>query len=172
MDFEDLVQEGSLGLIRAGEKFDPAHGVKFNTYAGYWIAAYIGRYLKEGQGEGPVHVPRTARAKGFASATAVYIDREVKLKDGLFVPLGDLLDLSSSSSVENEAAASEEAQLLWRQVHCLPSRMREVLEMRFRQEMTLQQIGDAFGVCRERIRQIETEALKMLRQGLEEALAS
>lgn len=166
------MQEGSLGLIRAGEKFDPAHGVKFNTYAGYWIAAYIGRYLKEGQGEGPVHVPRTARAKGFARATVVYIDQDVRQAEGPQLPLGDLLGLSSSSSVENEAAASEEAQLLWRQVHCLPSRMREVLEMRFRQEMTLQQIGDAFGVCRERIRQIETEALKMLRQGLEEALAS
>lgn len=45
MPFEELVSEGNLGLIRALEKFDERYEVRFITYAGYWIRAYIIRYI-------------------------------------------------------------------------------------------------------------------------------
>ena len=37
VEYEDLVQEGNIGLIKAAEKFDPAREVKFSTYANYWV---------------------------------------------------------------------------------------------------------------------------------------
>lgn len=47
LSFADLVQEGSIGLMKAVEKFDPSRGFKFSTYATYWIRQAIGRALAE-----------------------------------------------------------------------------------------------------------------------------
>jgi RNA polymerase sigma factor (sigma-70 family) len=61
LDLEDMVGEGYLGLITAAEKFDPGRGVKFSTYASYWIAQTILKSI--GNTSRPVRVPLYAQAE-------------------------------------------------------------------------------------------------------------
>jgi RNA polymerase sigma factor (sigma-70 family) len=56
--FEDLVQEGTVGLVHAAGRFDPRRGAKFSTYATWWIR----RALVDALGEGrAIRIPRSAR---------------------------------------------------------------------------------------------------------------
>lgn len=50
MDLMDLIEEGNLGLIQAIDKFEPAKGYRFSTYAVYWIEQYIRKYIEEQSG--------------------------------------------------------------------------------------------------------------------------
>ena len=55
MGLGDLIEEGNLGLIRAVDSFDPEHGVRFSTYAAWWIKQSIKRALLTNSQ--PIHIP-------------------------------------------------------------------------------------------------------------------
>ncbi len=46
-DWEDMIQEGTLGIVEAATRFDPDRGTTFSTYANYWIANFIVKFVKE-----------------------------------------------------------------------------------------------------------------------------
>ena len=195
----DRIQEGNIGLLKAIDRFDPARGSRFSTYAIWWVRQTITRAIAD-QGRAirhPVHVFESMRKLEVASEklrndldrepTAEELGAEADLseeqvgrilalpEDAIPIPdLPDHLRLSIGQMPDNQFPSPEEfaiqcgtTEAVDAAVDSLDEREADVIRLRFGlgddRDHTLEEVGRKYGLTRERIRQIEAKALRLLR---------
>jgi RNA polymerase primary sigma factor len=184
----DLFQQGNLGLLTAISKFDLTRGFRFSTYATCWVRSQIQREVRNSSST--VRVPSyvydlQTREKNGMEVTlleresislfgntrrgesldnAYYLEGEENLKFyGYF-------SVASDDNVEEDVVLGELREEIGKVLETIDARREKILRLRYglcgngEDQMTLEEVGKKMGVTRERVRQLEKEALERLRR--------
>lgn len=178
MTVEDLIQEGSMGLMRALEKFDPTRSVSFATYAFYWVYQAINRAIDNGNIiRIPVaHAPaRGGKGKKKAELVecAAGARRLVSTNKAIFsddrgndFTIEDVLQ-AQDMDPETRLGVEEDIHCLMEAMDDLTPRERLIVRRRFSEDKTLEQVAVELDLTRERIRQIEQVIFDKMRRYLD-----
>jgi RNA polymerase primary sigma factor len=211
LPFLDLINEGNIGLMEAARRFDPERGVRFTSYAVWWIRQAILHFLSQAsqvfrvspktanilyrvattlakrKSEDNVTLSREDLAKEIGvtlnelnaslEAAAGTLSLDHPIDDSGDLVLGDTLEQHRIQSADIQTVNQHLKEQIGESLGTLSNMEEKVLRLRFGLDtddpMTLKEIGDRMHLSRERIRQIEAQALgKLRRSSVAPALAS
>jgi RNA polymerase primary sigma factor len=168
VEFEELLNEGNIGLLQAARRYDWSRGNRFITYAVWWIRKAM---LKSVTAQSTVvhvssyHLKKQGQDAGAQRVREVSLDARLRDDGGSFA---DTLPDSGRPSAEEESIRDEHAHLLRKVLRTLRPLERQVLCERFgladRTPRTLREIGMSMGISRERVRQIELQGKRKIRE--------
>ena len=142
----ELIAEGNIGLIKAVSRFDPGRGCRFSTYATYWIRQSVRLAARQFQ-----------RRRKLPDGETENVRKLVSLDEVLRVhPIED--------HKEESQVGSEEVDKLHGVLNVLNVRESEIVKLRYESALTLGEIGEKLGITRERVRQIEENAIHKLQR--------
>lgn len=204
LEFNDIIQEGNLGLMKAVDKFEYQRGFKFSTYATWWIKQSITRAIADQARiiRIPVHrieniqkVERVRRVlkqrlgrnpteKEITEESGLSFDKVQKalrvIKEPVSIEspirvddedstIGDYIEDESNNKPIDIMTKNNLTKVIDMALRELPERDYKIIKMRFglglKNSSTLEDVGKHFDVTRERIRQIESKALKVMKTG-------
>jgi RNA polymerase primary sigma factor len=202
LPFLDLINEGNIGLMEAARRFDPERGVRFTSYAVWWIRQAILHFLSQAsqvfrvspktanilyrvattlakrRSEDNVTLSREDLAKEIGvtlnelnaslEAAAGTLSLDHPIDDSGDLVLGDTLEQHRIQSADIQTVNQHLKEQIGESLGTLSNMEEKVLRLRFGLDsddpMTLKEIGDRMHLSRERIRQIEAQALGKLRR--------
>jgi len=176
---DDLIAEGNLGLIEAAQRFDPSRGVRFVSYATWWIRKYMLRAVDR-----QAHQTSSPRPRGGDDSEGDQAGEErprsrrqrILSFDDFMQNSGDrqfieFLASEDAADPEDRILESQLADALLSILPRLPPRERAILASHYGLDgappKTLQAIGAELGLTRERVRQLELRALERSRRLLQ-----
>ena len=181
LSLPDLINEGNLGLIKAAEKFDETRGFKFISYAVWWIRQSILQALAEQSRIVRLPLNQVGSLNKISKALSKFEQENERrpsadeIADELGLPVDKIADNNSlldvlvndDSPMADRTLVSESlSKEIDRALDTLSDREKMIIKMFFGiggQEMTLEEIGDTYGLTRERVRQIKEKAIRRLR---------
>lgn len=189
VEFEDIVQIGSVGLIKASERFDSKLNIKFSTYAVAMIIGEIKRYLRD---DGLIKIPRNIKENSSKILRAtdflrnklnreptvteigkyVGIDTEKVVEaleatrpcESIFAENDNSLPLYETIADEKETnLETEEKMFLKGVLNSLDARLRQIIVLRFFKDKTQSEVGKIMNISQVQVSRLEKKALEILR---------
>lgn len=159
LPLEDLISEGNIGLLTAVDKFEPEKGFHFISYAVWWIRQSIMKAIADKSRMVRLPVNRLDEAEKY-SVDVCSLD--VPVNEGDDTTIGDFIE-SPAIGPENEVLEKNLSESIDRILDGLSEREREIIMLRYglrnHEQLSLKEVGDIYGLTKERIRQIEKNVI-------------